>query len=489
MAKRTAPKAEQLQDIPAQLHKVASHCGYRLYRPSPEDPIQFVTDSTPIRILCIHSPEEKAIYCWFDVRTLSADFSGDRTDLHEVIAFSFSAFLRVTLTISSRVWVVPNGFGPPGEVSAVMLAPEQPNPPRIYLDKAGQRALTVLLHSAIKYWELVWPVFHGPECAQVPEVDQWRAATPWAENIGAKIGETDPNQLQYMGRFCPRWMHYRSIKKLVTVVHSPALIARLREIHKSVGRWRVVPEPEGTFVVSEGTRNYVSATAHRTAAQLLKRVEPGSHTQPFTLLIENRLFIAGKEHLLVLGRECGRQRFDAARQKLRSRYEQESQVLFPPTSFEWRSRIDDNQFELLVRELLHRVKGISWIRRASAGRERDAGRDLIAEFMLGPLDLVQTTDKPRLFQRKRVVVQCKAFAATVGKSRVRDIRDTVEYHRAEGYFLVVSSQLSSGLIDHLCRMREEGTFYVDWWTRAELEDELAKHPDILERYHSVVTSR
>ena len=109
-----------------------------------------------------------------------------------------------------------------------------------------------------------------------------------------------------------------------------------------------------------------------------------------------------------------------------------------------------------LRELLKQEKGVQWIRRASVSKERDGGKDLIAEWATPPLtgQVIKEGNNP--FTVRRVIVQCKASKRSVGKSQVQDIRDTIEHHNAQGYFLVVSSQVATSLTDHLLALKDGG---------------------------------
>jgi hypothetical protein len=87
---------------------------------------------------------------------------------------------------------------------------------------------------------------------------------------------------------------------------------------------------------------------------------------------------------------------------------------------------------------------------------------------------------------RRVIVQCKAFKDAVHKSKVPDIRDTVEHHNADGFFLAVSSHLGNTLTEHLYKMRSEGKVWADWWTRSEIEDRLRTHRHLVAKYSDIV---
>ncbi|RJX23428.1 MAG: hypothetical protein C4554_11025 [Dethiobacter sp.] len=102
--------------------------------------------------------------------------------------------------------------------------------------------------------------------------------------------------------------------------------------------------------------------------------------------------------------------------------------------------------------------------------------------------------KKKYFQRPddspsqiiKVLIQCKAYSRSVGKANVQDIRDTIDKYNADGYFLVVSTALSTPLFDYLTQLRNKGNFWVDWWTRNELEDKLRENPEIIKRYSDII---
>ena len=56
---------------------------------------------------------------------------------------------------------------------------------------------------------------------------------------------------------------------------------------------------------------------------------------------------------------------------------------------------------------------------------------------------------------------------------------------AEGFFLAAVPRLSVGLIGYLETLREQG-YWVDWWSRMEIEDRLRGRPDIAARFGDVV---
>ena len=63
-------------------------------------------------------------------------------------------------------------------------------------------------------------------------------------------------------------------------------------------------------------------------------------------------------------------------------------------------------------------------------------------------------------------------------------RDMLEYYGAEGFFLAVSSIVSSPLVDHLCKLKE--IYDVDWWTEREIFKKLRQHPSIANSYEDII---
>jgi hypothetical protein len=197
------------------------------------------------------------------------------------------------------------------------------------------------------------------------------------------------------------------------------------------------------------------------------------------------ILIAG-EHLFFVQRECGRKQFENQRQKIRKRYQKESLLLFPLVNYEWNEHIDGGEFEHLILDLLKREPGVHRARVVSATTERDGGKDILCEWSTMPISTEKVSEKTAPTVFRRVIVQCKAYSKSVGKSHVLDIRDTIEHHGATGYFLAVSSQLTTTLTDHLDFMRRKGAIWVDWWTRSEIEERLSRNQDIALKYPNIV---
>jgi Restriction endonuclease len=224
----------------------------------------------------------------------------------------------------------------------------------------------------------------------------------------------------------------------------------------------------------------------------LASVEKGlkSDFQEILLIpLENYFVAVSQSHLAFINRDCGRKKFDREREKIQERHMREASILFPILSFIWNEKIDDEEFEFFIRELLLRENGVMRVRKVSAGREPDGGRDLIVEWRTPPLPSQLLKPEQSPYSDRRVVAQCKAYKGGVSKSAVTDIRDTIEHYDAQGYFLAVSSHITRNLTEHLEKLRNGGKHWIDWWTRNEIEDRLRANQDLIGRFPNVIQIR
>jgi hypothetical protein len=137
-------------------------------------------------------------------------------------------------------------------------------------------------------------------------------------------------------------------------------------------------------------------------------------------------------------------------------------------------------------DLLKLEKQVLWVRQVSRTNEPDGGKDILCDWLTQPPSQSYLDEKIPPYVIRRVIVQCKAFKDAVPKSKVTDIRDTVEHHNTDGFFLAVSSHLGNTLTEHLYKMRTDGKIWVDWWTRSEIEERLRIHRHIVSKYPDIV---
>ncbi len=240
-------------------------------------------------------------------------------------------------------------------------------------------------------------------------------------------------------------------------------------------------------IATGNIRNFIANREARFVERVLKQLNNVRHLNRIAYIpLENVFITASGDYVAFLYRESGRKRFEYERERAREKHDKDAEVLFPNSEFVWNSSIDGGCFELFIMDLLKLEKGVLWVRQVSNTNEPDGGKDILCDWLTPPPSNIHLDETTPPYVIRNVIVQCKAYRETVHKSKVPDIRDTVEHHNASGFFLAVSSHLGNTLTEHLYKMRTEGKVWVDWWTRSEIEDRLKLHRHIVAKYPDIV---
>ena len=126
--------------------------------------------------------------------------------------------------------------------------------------------------------------------------------------------------------------------------------------------------------------------------------------------------------------------------------------------------VDGDDFELLVRELLHN-KGLEvyW-----SGKGADGGKDLLC---------IEKHESCFKSSTQRWLVQCKHNAhagRAVGKSDLDSIVDSCAEHNTTGFLLVCSTFPSSSLVKRMEEIQNTKGIITQFWDCRYLERELLK---------------
>lgn len=428
---------------------------------------------------------------YLSVRTSSWNFSNERTDLHDTLSTLFAIFLRVYAGFSSSLWNEENDFtGIPTEIYARYITVDQPLGPASPLDEKSLDVARSIVSSLQFFATHLHAYTNWTEAldGSYPESANPDGASMWASPILRAIGSSEAHDnAQWMSRVNPTWKHLISVRPSISVVAIPGFCTLIRAAVQQRSCWEIVRASGRLLFVSEFSRNSVSLNSIGEIRRVLRACETdASWRKPVIVPLENRVVGIGSSHAVILTKNCGHKRFERDRENLRRNYANAFAVLFPALRYVWNDSVDDNDFENFVLALLEREPQVARVRKAGNSRDRDAGRDLLAEWFTTPLAGEQVLTKEPPFVLRRVVVQCKAYRRPVDKSRVRDIRDLVEHHQATGYFIAVSSQLTSGLFEHLDRLRVSGRIWIDWWTRTEIETRFHNQPDLAKRFSHIL---
>lgn len=477
-------------------------------------------DSPPIGInFELIDEDVGSVFVYFYVRTTSWDLPGERTDANELISVLLAIFLRMELKLSCSLIDIPHPAVevPETEVYARYLVPEQPQNAMYLLSDEGITQLRNILAMG-QYFKWLFPQLFDwspeekdGETVVIPGYD-WVKASKWAGHVAEAIGEPwvqldwpdtfeelleleksgqvelgGNEQIQFVFRTYPNWKHYRSIHTGITVYEAPTAASTLVERILTKLPWNNIEGIDAKLFLSENTRNLINHEDSNLADKILSTLYSQDDELNIVYIpLEHDFVAVSPQHLVFMQRECGRKQFENEREKIHKRHEKESSLLFPLTNFQWNSQINDAEFESLILDLLKREPGVHRARLVSVAKERDGGKDILCEWFTTPTRIDEISEETPPAILRRVIVQCKAYGKSVGKSDVRDIRDTVEHHEASGYFLAVSSQITTTLTDHLDLLRRRGKIWVDWWTRNELEERLSKHQDIAHKYPNIV---
>lgn len=429
------------------------------------------------------------VFLWFQIRTTSWDFQGERTDLHDVISLALASLLSVTGNASCRLIDQVNPAVIPGlddEIYARVLVPAQPGPV-LQLDRP--EPMQKLLQAAWSLEFKTWLHLHDPEDCPCQDEGK-RVAVPvdpaWEEGVLKALRHKKPSRSFASGRVWPEWEYLRSPRSGVTVVSAPRLASMLAVADANESR-QVQQMEEGRFVRAGEISSLVPPAASRRARTVLRQLSDlDEGEEPHFFPLEDRLVASGRFHLLALPADCGQDAFRAGWEQAQHRVRKELAFFGAEQEFEWAEQIAPDRFEELVGELLERAGHVAWIRQVGATSERDRGRDFVAEWVtVTEAEELPEETSPQL--RVPVIVQCKAAARPVNATDVPAIVDTVEEHQAQGYFLAVADRLSAPLVDRLMALRQRERFQVvDWWGRREIEQQLRHAADVLPRYHDVV---
>jgi hypothetical protein len=222
---------------------------------------------------------------------------------------------------------------------------------------------------------------------------------------------------------------------------------------------------------------------------LIKQID-GSSRPPLLIPVDSHLIGVGERSLAAVRTWCGRDHFDAAYDELNARRAEEAGLLYEDHICQWAQLIDDNRFELFVRDLLAVERGVHRVRQIGASREPDDGRDLLVEWSTPPDRSGNAwRDKTglNLSLAREILVQVKLRrTAGVGRADLPGLRDTLEHYRCDGLLIVAYPRVTVSLIDHLNELRRKGDWWIDWWGRSELEARVRRHPEVAARYQDVV---
>lgn len=477
---------ELAEDTPYAVHTTESHVSLTV----PGSPISTIFE--------VVDAEHFALY--FYCRTSSHDWIGERTDLHDIASLFFAAVLRGLSGVTGRLVNVLNpAIEIPGELYGRYILPLQPAYGAIPISDIAARTDVImaaawqaqsLMHGAGLF---AHGTAHQGFTRESPDLQAWQS-----DLINVLVLEDDlPSDALFYKRTNPDWRYFRSEELGMSVVDSVELsriLSRLCSLdQKSTTELSSV---EGRLQLRAGAKTVIPFSSEAGIAPILADLEAASNPAlldptPVSLLaLEDCLISVTGSHFIAMDDETGRLASEVEQERLLARHTREAEFLFASTTYQWRHPIDAARFEDLIVELLNREAGVLLAKKSGSTYDRDAGRDIIIERVLGRVAEHSGLSKDESpWERLRMVGQCKTTrdGRSVPFSKIQGILDTVEAHQARGYFLAVSSELTGSAVQRLEAFRTRGTHHIEWWTRIEIEQRVRRNRDIAARYKDIVT--
>jgi hypothetical protein len=444
--------------------------------------------------LVINVSTVKDFNYYFVIRTHDIVYQGDRSDAHVILSLMFSSFLR---TYGNGVSCSLFDIGHPviaDEIWGRYIMPVQDSKMAALTNTGELTSKVTSIIEAIVFWrDLFWQSVKCPcdNCCERDGIERTRLYNVSAEITNAidkAVGSPKRSNEGYRNR--PEWSFFYDIDHEVTIIKSDELsdcISKVVNTFKNRG-FDTVEGVTGKLILDGDIRNYVSSKSLEILESIVESLFGSRKNEYSVIPMENMIVTVVRPYVLALGRLGGNSEFRTERELVRQRHNKESAILFPITRFEWAEKVEPDQFESLVKMLLEREFGVLSVRKPSPVNQPDDSRDLIIKWNVleSDTDSLSSETPPR--KAINVVGQCKAMNKSVGKSKVQDIRDTLDTHSASGFFLAVSTQISAALTKKLESLRSQG-IWTDWWNRDDIELRLSRNQDIIPRFPGVLKAR
>lgn len=426
------------------------------------------------------------------VRTQSADFAGDRTDLHHLFSILAAAGFRGGASVSPRLLDQPHPVVP-DEIAGRYITFDQPIGSMIGPHDAA--VFTALLERlALAHYVTHNKLLDGHALPASDSQYTDSRVLRWGGRVADAVRIPLSADVRIYSRNYPAWDHFYDPHTGISVTKSKRLALLLQLV--SGRHARGVEGPTAWLLKTDAVMNAVDRSLCDWADNVLDVLEPeelneAAPRRGMVTPFENWVVAVGAHTVVARPADCGRGAYLEERDRLRTRQQLENRLIFPTRAFTWQPRIAGDRFESLVGALLARMPNVMSVRQVGQSHEPDGGRDFLCDWVVPAESVPAATTAPSGRQpplkKLRVIVQCKASTSSVGKGQVHGIYDAVQQYGVDGYLLVVSSRLTVPLIDKLEGLRERIAM-VDWWDRSTLEDRLTDNRDLLPNFADVVVA-
>lgn len=422
------------------------------------------------------------------VRTTSAEWEGDRSDLHDLISLGWAALLHVREVASVELYVILNpATGEPDRIYARPLL--NPRLAIVPNEMASELFDAMRFEGALAF-HMVNDAFRLGASYGTYDDNDCKTEPPWLSRVCRLTGVR-----QKAGRYnlCCRplndWIHFRAWHRDISVAEIGEEAAST--LWDNLGSFQPA-RCSGPAREAFRTGRIANAVPHQAlhlATSLVKAVDgaPDDTVEPLVIPVDSHVIAVGKRSLAAVPAPCGADAFAHEQQLVSARRDAEARTFLSDARAVWAEQIDEGRMQALARELLSQEPGVAWVREVGGVYEPDGGQDLIADWHVGP-------DRSRILQAgqdgsarllRRILVQVKVRGRGVGRDDVRDLYDTLRQHECDGFLLIAFPRITVPLFDKLSKMHGR-VLWIDWWESAEIERRLRERADIAARFTDLV---
>ena len=446
----------------------------------------FLINSEPLRF----SHQDELLLMGL-VRTVGAQFDGDRTDVHDIFAIVWAAVIRAFGLASPSLIYEEHPFAP-GEIGACHVAFTQ-CPWRIGETNFNQARRSMIAWTAFEF-HLLDDMFrwYRVTSGRMDNTLNQELIAPWIPAISKYL--KDPDDLTLLKRRYPNWHYFSSRKKGVSIIRmSRTSITAFKDILSPFS-----PETargvKTIALFANGIPNTIPYRTLERGKKLLSLVENNENKKILVLPIDSHCLFIGDRTIIAVKGEFGRHEFQKERELLLQRRERENRVFYAESKISWNTPLDAKIFENLCLELLQREPGVVRAKLVGDTNDRDGGRDIVIDWNI-PIQHVENLHENVArydavsggVETVQIIVQVKSRARTIGKHDVQDIRDTLEHYDADGFLLIAFPRISAALFDRLEKLRSnKSLLLIECWDSADLEQRLRRHPDIAKRHPGIL---
>jgi len=446
----------------------------------PFDKSQFVEEST--------RKDNQRNQIPFGIATTSSwEFDGERTDLNDMFAVLWGAYLRCA-GICSVNFFSDRGFFISTEIRSRAVIPIDWGVTYENWPWAKQKLL--LAKTSVHMKRFVYECFFHQEADSVLSKREPFESPPWLPEIVESLSLSGPESYELQTRQLPQWTCLSAIEEGLTVTEIPKSTAKKLRVRLRQGDQENFVSATRMAIKDDQLRNAVEHKVLKILTQVIATIDQSESEAPLVIAMASYVVGIGQRSIVCIATDCGRSAFNDELVQISEKRQREAEFFLTDVKCAWSNRISDDRFEELIGELVKAEKGVLRVRQVGNTREADDGRDFIAEWLkpdiTSALNFNVDLTNASLSQVCQVLVQVKIRTKGVGRSDASGLRDTIEHHDCQGLLFVAFPNVTTTLNDHLQKLRRRGDWWVDWWNRGDIEDRLRRNTDIANRYPDVV---